>query len=543
MNTGETIDIAKVKEACIHSFAVFCRTMQEDGYFDPVHEYLCDWTQKHILDMEAEVARRGTCNGRLCYVMPRGSLKSTIVTKYSNTWITIRQFYLFNNSGYRTLLAGNTYTNAKKKLNGIRGLFDSVDIFKALFPEMLPKRGRMGNRWSDEGAEINRDVAFDEATFECGGMNTKLTGRHYNGICEDDTTAPDVDEMKEELTRPSTDTIEKAIGFHRASMPLFVPKGFRISIIVSTRWAYQDLVSYVRDHESYKIFDMPAEKDGKPVFTHFYDPETLEIIKKRIGLYMYSMLYLNKPLDDSMRVFRSCDMQWISRDLVPSSGVITIACDPAISEKDESCETSITVCQHTKKGSEVHEYWFEDKNGHMNPMETVATILRLADKYNTPETPVKALIVEMIAYQAALRYMLINEMNKREAEGKPRYSIVQAKRGNKNVRIEGMQPAFQQKRIWFVSGSLSDQTESQLLQYPNGRLVDVIDSWSMHRRVWNSDRYPTPKAQTPDILMDFETTLSLHKKRKLNANFNSGLSTLEGVTGVGLGQVDNKYFY
>ncbi len=540
MQPGSQVDVAKVREACIDNFAVFCRMMQEDGYFDPVHEYLCNWTQKHIMDLEEEVASRGTCNGRLCYVMPRGSLKSTIVTKHLNVWLTVRQFYRYKYSGYRTLLAGNTYTNAKKKLNGIRGLFDSVDLFKTLFPEMLPKRGRMGNKWSDEGAEINRDMAFDEATFECGGMNTKLTGRHYNCVCEDDTTAPDVDEMKEELTRPSTDTIGKAVGFHRASMPLFVPKGFRLSIIVSTRWAFQDLVSYVRDHESYKVFDMPAEKEGLPVFKQFYDPETLGIIQKRIGVYMYSMLYLNKPLDDNMRVFRQKDMQWVSRSAVPPAGIITVACDPAISEKDEACETSITVNLHVKVGNEMREYWLEDKNGHMNPYELVENLFKLADKYNTPETPVKALIVEMIAYQAALKYMIINENNKREAEGKCRYALVQAKRGNKAVRIEGMQPAFQQKRIFFVEKSLSDQTESQLLQYPNGKLVDVIDCWSMHRKVWSSDRYPEGRKEARDPTLDFDAVLELHKKRRRPTD--NGLSSLESLQGVGFGP-ENKYFY
>ena len=117
---GQQLDREATRDACVESFAVFARLMQDDGYFDPVHEYLCNWTQKHVEDMEAEVERRGSCNGRLSYTMPRGSLKSTIVTKHLNVWLTVRRFYKFKDDGYRTLLAGNTYTNSKKKLNGIR---------------------------------------------------------------------------------------------------------------------------------------------------------------------------------------------------------------------------------------------------------------------------------------------------------------------------------------------------------------------------------------------------------------------------------------
>ncbi len=543
----QKLDLQVTKDACIDSFAVYARLMQDDGYFDPVHEYLCNWTQMQVEKLEAEVERRGSCNGRLLYVMPRGSLKSTLVTKHLNTWITLRRFYKFGDDSMRTLLAGNTFTNAKKKLNGIRGVFDNVELFKALFPEILPKKGRDGNKWSDEGAEINRTCAFDEVTFECAGMGTKLTGRHYNIVCEDDTTAPDVDEMKEDLTRPSRDTIEKAIGFHRASMPLFVPKGFRLSIIVSTRWAMEDLVSYVQIEEEYKYFDVPSERpDGSPMFEAFYNEEDLAIIKKRVGEYMYSMLYLNKPLDDSLRVFKSTDMQWVDKNLVPNTGRITIAVDPAISEKDEACESAITVNQHVHLPTgEREEYWLEDKAGHMLPFVLAEKILKMADKYHTPQTPVVAIIVEQEAYQAALKYILINLMNARVKKGLRKYNIVKAKRGNKDIRIEGMQPAFQQKRIYFVKGSLSDQTESQLLQFPSGKLVDVIDSWSMHRKVWRSERFEAPATPEEEAVYDFEAAVAEIKQErdKRNGKNSHGLSMTHNFdVGQGLDAGGNIYY-
>jgi len=231
--TATQVSIKEARDACVDSFATYCRLMQDEGYFDKTHEKLCLWTQAHIekLERQVETSKNHTCNGKLAYVMPRGSLKSTIVTKHLNTWLTIRQYYKFGYDGYRTLLAGNTHTNSKKKLQGIRGMFDQVELFKSLFPEILPKQGKNGSKWSDEAACINRKSAFDESTFEIGSLNTKLTGRHYNCICEDDTTAPDADEMSQDMTRPSTETIEKAIGFHQASMPLQVPKGFRLSIV------------------------------------------------------------------------------------------------------------------------------------------------------------------------------------------------------------------------------------------------------------------------------------------------------------------------
>ena len=499
----EQVSVEQVRDACVESFATYCRVMQDDGYFDDTHEKLCMWTQAHIELLERQVEVRGTCTGKLAYVMPRGSLKSTIVTKHLDNWLVLRRYYKFNDDTTRVLIAGNTHTNSKKKLAGIRGLYDVHELFKAIFKEILPKKGRDGSKWSDEAASINRKCAFDESTFEIGSLNTKLTGRHYNIITEDDTTAPDADEMEEDVTRPSTETIQKAIGFHQASMPLFVPKGFRLSIVVSTRWAMVDLISKIQD-EDYHVFDVPAEdEDGKPVFECFYDKETLADIKKRVGDYMYSCLYLNKPLDDSLRTFRSTDMQWVDKKDVPRLGYFTISCDPAISETDDACETAITVRQTVFIGEKRFQYWHEDVHGYFTPKMTTQAMVDLADKYHTDSVPVQGLIIETVAYQDALRYDLMDIMNNREADGKRRYPIIKAKRGNKKVRIESMQPAFQAKRIYFVRGALTDQTESQLLQWPMGKLVDVIDAWSMHHKVHIAERppIPEPEVQGPD---DFE---------------------------------------
>ena len=217
-NTAEKVNLEEVRDACVNSYATFAQLMQDDGYFDPVHKTLCDWTQMHIERLEKEMERTGRCKGRLAYIMPRGSLKSTIVTKHLSIWLTVRRYYKFGDDTLRVMLAGNTHTNSKKKLSGIRGVYNTVELFKALFPDILPTSDC---KWSDESACINRKSAFDESTYEIGSLNTKLTGRHYNVIIEDDTTAPDADEMMEDLTRPSTDTIQKAIGFHKAAIPLF----------------------------------------------------------------------------------------------------------------------------------------------------------------------------------------------------------------------------------------------------------------------------------------------------------------------------------
>lgn len=485
----------ELRDAMVNSYALFCLYMQDDGYFDDVHRELCEWTQYHIEKWEEEVERTGTCLGELAYIMPRGSLKSTIVTKYLPTWITLRRYYLFSDHSTRSLIAGNTFNNASAKMMGdIGGLFTSHKLFKSVFPEVLPRKGKDGNIWRSTGLEINRDTSYPEETFQCAGTNTKLIGRHYNVIVEDDTTAPDISDYEDGMTMPSQETIEQAIGFHQAATSLFVPKSFRLSVVVSTRWASEDLIHKVLTEENYKYFNKPAVNDfGEPNFSNFYDEETLGKIKNRIGSFMYSMLYLNKPLDDNERVFNPEHFSFVEPDDVPKRGFRTLTVDPAISEKEDSCESSITVCQHVKKGYQNHQYWWEDHNCKLLPFQLANKILDLAVKYNTEEVPVKYIVIETIAYQKALKYVLLNEMERRGLSFKLGEF---ASRQQKEIRIQAMQPLFERRRVHFVrgtsktgglNGNLSPQTESQLTQFPFGKLVDTIDSWSMHYKFFKKD--------------------------------------------------------
>lgn len=492
----DSISTEELKQQCVDSYAIFCLYMQDDGFFDDIHVELCQWTQYHVEQAEKQVEETGECLLELAYIMPRSSLKSTIVTKHLSAWLTVRRFYKFNDSTMRTLIAGNTFDNASAKMHkDLGGLFKDHELFMQLFPEILPTGN---NDWNSKRLEVNRKKSFPEGTFECAGTNTKLIGRHFNGIVEDDTTAPDVSDMEDEITVPSKEIVQQAIGFHQASVSLLIPKGFLFRIVVSTRWACEDLIHHIQEKEKFKYFNKAARDElGNPNFSFAYNEDKLNLIKSRIGSFMFSMLYLNKPLDNSQRVFNPDNFRYTPKYMVPEAGYFTIALDPAISEKESACESSMTVCQHTTVGYQRHEYWWEDKNVKMLPFELVNKVLDLAELYQEEfprlngGKPIMAIIVETNAYQFALKQIFENEMIRRNVH----FTIHPMRsRQNKELRIQAMQPAFEDGRVHFVKTSddpkknkLSIQTESQLVQFPNGKLVDTIDSWSMHRKYVRKD--------------------------------------------------------
>jgi len=469
--------------------------------------------------------------------MPRGTLKTTIVTKYLPTWLTIRDDTM------RSLIATNTHPNARKKLQDIRGVFDTHVLFQRLFPELLPTRKC---RWTDEAAEVTRKVSFPEATFEACGKKTKKVGTHYNLIIEDDTTAPDVSDMTEEISIPSREEVEQAIGWHVSATSLLVPKGPRIRIIVTTRWADYDLVSYLKEHEpTYKVFDVPARKvDGTPIFSMFYDKEKLHDIESQIGPYMFSCLYLNAPLDSKLRVFQDIWFQWISTaEAYNKEGYYSIAIDPAISEKSAACETAITLVKHSYNNNFPVQYWFRIIAGHFSPSETVDKSLELAQLY-LPE--LKGIIVETTAYQESLMYQLREAMTVK----KLKINLIPFKtRQNKELRIQGLQPYFANGRIFFVRG-LSPRVESQLKQFPNGKLVDIIDSFSMHKVIYKELKVKPSERKTPEDAM--ELLLKEIRAKSSSRNFNGVLPTglnpdkvsLNNMLSTGLGlKSDSRFLF
>jgi hypothetical protein len=194
-------------------------------------------------------------------------------------------------------------------------------------------------------------------------------------------------------------------------------------------------------------------------------------------------------------------------------------------------------------GDKRYQYWHEDLHGHFTPAETNKKMVALADKYHTRNTPVKALIIETVAYQDALRFDMIDIMNNRAADGKRTYSILKAKRGNKNVRIEAMQPSFEAHRIFFVKGALSDQTESQLLQYPMGRLVDVIDAWSMHHKIHEAERPPIPvEEEEPEDSFELAYAEVSGRNKAARSGNEQGLGCMTVEVGCGLTASGQIYY-
>ena len=428
-----------------------------------IHKPLCDMIQ----DFEN--------NTRLAVILPRGWYKSTIVTIAYPIWRAV------NNPEVRILLTQNTYTNACGKLGAIKQIFETNDLFKTLYPEVLPTRDC---RWASDAATVNRKGAYPEATWEAAGTGTQKTGQHYDLIIEDDTVAPDKDNLTGAMMQPTQAEIEKAIGYFRLATPLLIAPLESQRIVVGTRWAENDLLGYIIDnhkHDFQIVTRAVKETDNKPdpkgeiQWPQRFDEKVLKSLEIDLGPYMYASLFLNSPTDAANQLFKR---DWINYyQTQPLNLVCFTSVDLASAEKEESSDPDYNVILTAGVNpANGHIYVVHYTRERMSPSSVISAIFDHHRAYK----PVKV-IVEGIGYQRTLKHWL--ELHQRKTNQFFYIDLIKSHSMSKADRIRGLQPFFASHRVFLRPGM--DELERELLAFPKGAHDDLVDTLALQLESWN----------------------------------------------------------
>lgn len=449
-----------LRKRCLERFRYFCQLFQPPEWFDSaLHGDLCDFMQ----DCQA--------SDKLV-VLPRSHLKTTYVGTLYPLWRATKD------PTSRILIASNTATNAQKTLMEIMGIVEGHQNYRALFPDRIPDFGKV--RWSAAGgACLARPRELPESTFEAIGVGGNVTRRHFNLIIEDDTIAPKKDEMTGEELMPSPIEIEKAVGWHKLTLPLLVSIRHDERVFIGTRWAYYDVISHIQGHEitekhkggRYQEFNRPAVDTitGKIAFKRF-DDKSLEQIKASMGPFLYSALYLNAPLHSSEMRFhpewtRYYQEEEISDLLTSDAGRRVVTVDPADppTGKEDQCFTAIVSAINAPDGRVIVRRY---RKGRFTDMEMVKAAFDLAEMDDAHEIRVEV-----------DRYAHLEHAFKLEMAERKRWFVIRAvkTRGrSKDARIMRIQPIHENGLLWLKDGM--HELEGELYQYPHGRFVDLLDA-------------------------------------------------------------------
>jgi predicted phage terminase large subunit-like protein len=456
-------EIEWLRNQCRESFYFFAKFVL-DFQFDE------SWLQVHIHKELCEALQDYTVNRRLCITLPRSWLKSTVCSIYYPIWRAIRD------PNVRVLIVQNSAPNAEKKLQAIRGQFETNPLLRVLFPHLLPDSSC---NWTTKSACLKRTINHPENTFETAGTRTKVISRHYDLIVEDDTVAPDLDELGDENVCPTKDDINQAIGWHRLAGGLLVDFKTSQLIIVGTRWFEKDLISWNGENEpTYKRIERAVrETDGKPdpdgqiTYPERFDEQTLEELQHAFGPYLFSCLYLNRPLRSDDMVFKKDWFRYYEN--VPRNVVCYTLVDPAGGSskkaKAKSNPDYNVVMTVAKDLDEGHLYVVEYDRFRGTPGQLINAIFRHQATHHSVTVG-----IEGVQYQNSLDYFVKEQMSKRNQW----FAVEMLKSVKaKEVRIRALQPLF-------ASGSILVRTHhtellAELETFPLGAHDDCADALSM----------------------------------------------------------------
>ena len=442
-----------LRESSIGSFEFFARMMQGERYFDFAHALLC-----RKLQQVAEHPRSRHC----ITIMPRGTYKTRIATQLWSIWRAIKH-HQDTGEYFEWLIASNTAPNANLKLNQIKDIFRYSKPFKAVFPDYVKAAKLTTNPF---------ELRFEHGKiqFDSIGVRGNPTGRHYNGIIQDDTCAPAVTDFQSDgMIKPSSSQIRDAIQWHNMSHPLLKEYDTDENYIVGTYWSKDDLLTHIqRTERSYKVFSLPAyDRDGNANFRHL-NINALRDLKTKMGDYLFSCLYLNQPMDPKDMIFPPktiLSLEDIGMKDIPDGCTWYVTCDPAgVKETKDACQTAIV--RFGIKGSRIYVDQYEA--GNFRPDEVARKIIDyvLLDEKNTGGVAVESNAIG--AYLLPIIQDLMNE----ESVSFPLEPVRATM--DKDDRILVMQPYF--KRRQFIIREDHEELRSQLVNFPNLRMKDIIDA-------------------------------------------------------------------
>lgn len=478
--------LSKLKRLAVENFYFFAKAVC--GFKDlnvRIHKPLCDLLQ---------ASPKG---GRNRIILPRGWFKTSVGTIAYSLWRAIRS------PNIRILLAQNTATNAEAKLRSIRGIIETNELFRALFPELLPTKDCT---WTKSSLCINRPNKQQvESTFEAVGINTQVVSRHYNLIIEDDTVAPDLNELGEESLAPSKENIGQAIGWHKLATPLLETIDQDDILVIGTRWFDVDLLSWIGENEvHYNSYVRSCREDesgasspqGAVVYPERFSETVLQQLEAALGPYMFSCLYYNLPMRASDMIFKPEWFKYYEEHphRLEIFTTVDVAGDPETQKgKDTDYNVICTTGKDTKSGRiYVLHYW----RGRANPGEVLEELFRVVKAWK----PLKVGI-ESIAYQSTFQYWCKERMRQTET-----FFLVEGishGKTAKNLRIQGLQPIFSSGTI--VLRSWMTSLTNELLAFPLGSHDDLADCLAMQQSFWSMTRAKeVPKAESTHDVMSLD---------------------------------------
>lgn len=403
------------------------------------------------------------CNNNTLDLWAREHWKSTIITYGLNVQEVLRD------ANVRIGIFSHTRAIAKAFLRRIKLTFESNELLKALFPDILYSDPKSASpKWSeDEGIIVRRPSVFQECTVEAWGLVDGMpTSKHFTVLNYDDVVT------RESVSTP--EQIQKVDECFRLSLNLGADDGKKR--VIGTTYHFADQYEKLKKQGGWIVRIHPAEdKAGNPVLK---SPEAQAELRRTLGPYVYNCQQLLNPVAKEDQKFK---LDWLQfYRTLPAPLNLYLLCDPANSKKYKATGGDYTV------------YWLWGIDSRNNKFLVDA----IRDRLTLPErwTYLKRLVIkhprlQRIGYEQYGMAADIQHFQEMQQQEGCYFGILELK-GNKlskEDRISRLIPLFEAGKIWLP--------EHLYYTDKNGVTIDLV-------KVFIDEEYVTFPYSTHDDMLD-----------------------------------------
>jgi hypothetical protein len=442
-----------------------------------------------------------SCQGKRRMIqMPRSHFKTTIVT------VTHRLQRVMARPSLRTLIVGDTDTNAEKHLVKIKRHLEGNALLRWLFPEVVWENPEAeAPAWSKKELQLPGAVKeHGEASFDAVGAGSGVVSRHYDEINADDLIGDDEAYSETEMSK----VIEWSTGLES----LFVPPIDDGQLdIPCTFWRTDDVYAffetfYGRRQEaiptgpfSYKrgeldVFRRAVMEEGRLIFPEGVS-ESFLLRLREVNPERYAAQYANNPYASDVAYFRKEYLRyytWLTEGHViarrlPNGNTerinvntleIMSFCDPhaggSATKRFGGTRAAVvtTGVQATTGRVFILDCWIKRAPTNL----IISEIIRQNERW-LPQM----FSIEANGLQKMIKPWLEERLAKEHRIDVPYHPYIPKGDKDGDRRIKGLQPLFRAGQIWMQEGY--HELIEEYLAWPRGR-KDGLDALSQGLEHW-----------------------------------------------------------
>ena len=467
-------------------------------------------------------------------LLPRDWGKSGIVTK----GLPIQN--LLNDPDSAGLLFNEKEKTAAQFLESIKHTFTNNDLFRALFPELIPEDDA---KWNATEINVSRETGRSEPSVMVAGVGAAIAGNHPDWIIVDDMISREAAEAARRGNWEIMEGINRWIHTLEALLSNQSSLKRRI-IFIGTHWFYNDcydhLIRYfggdqppdewlltvtvedgkkqtlpVQKYGPLVVFQRSVREDNQWSWPGKYDEASMLRLQAEDPV-LYACNYLNSPIMSATSVFRpewikDKTFTWLGPDTVQflnMAGVkttlhlqqcdIVMLMDPGGFRKSkitvgDRARAALWVLAHTPGGEILLLDCWSEKDTYI---EAQRQLIAKAVRYKPRKIGIE---------NAGQQLAFIDDCRKKVTGNPPQGAGVMCvvedlthEGKEKDDRISMLEPFFQRGMIYLGPGAGFTEFRTQYLQFPRTARRDLLDAL----------------AYLPKVLRPRNTMGSIHQQKQ-----------------------------